>query len=673
MTATPDPLVAASSTRRATNPGDPGVEYRPANRPVALAARRTRTPGASTREVARDGAAATTGMLRTFAVLGIIAICCGLLAWRLWSVFLFADDDLLQFEVADRYGFSRELLTLNVFGHFAPVDRTGHLMLLQLGLNPTAGVVLATGLVGLLLVVVNWLSAELGLSLVKRLLIISAAGSSVTVLSAARWADGALHLFPALTITYAVIALHVRGIRTGRRRWHLISVLVFPLGLLTQERAAFALPLIVLADLLLVWNQLSVGQRLRNLWAVRWPLAGMAVLGLIGAYLIKRNYGGAGALPDPATMFRTLSLAFTNFQFSSLIGVAEPPLLTDSGQFAVGGLIAASCAVLIAVNRRNTGPLIFWLCSWALYWGFLVFSPILNPSLIVKTASSLGYAGYLLVPTLITLGSLHGPRRIGTALRRWRGDHPVQWLWAGWLAAVLVAMTLSAVGFVSDRVELDSARQADTFYRGARESAPQWADLSVTVVPLRAPVGVADENGWSTPYADHQFLLPLISPGWRLGDLTPATVVLDADGRPQPVVLSPVGSAASQAADCNSPADASDGVQLPTTRVNAPGPLFAKITYRSDTSGALKAIIFDDGSYRVGAWSQPVDQGVHTTIVPLPAGSIDAVRLFGMPAGSTLCVQSLELVSPLLVTEPGECVSIDKFAEPVEPVRCPVD
>ena len=194
----------------------------------------------------------------------------------------------------------------------------------------------------------------------------------------------------------------------------------------------------------------------------------------------------------------------------------------------------------------------------------------------------------------------------------------------------------------------------------------------MTVVPLRAPLGVAARDSWSTAYASHQFLLPLISPGWQLGDLSGETVVLNANGRPEPVLLQTVGTGSVPTTGvCRTAADLEDGVELSTTPVPGPGPLFAKVTYQLDTAGELRVIAFDGLDYRFGVWPQPVTAGLHTTIVPLPSGDVDGVRLYGTPVGSTLCVTSLELVRPLLVTGNGSCAVIDEFARPIEPVDPP--
>src|SRR5664279_1213621 len=61
---------------------------------------------------------------------------------RLRDSFVFYMDDFLQFDVAARTGLSKELLTLDVFQHFAPINRLGHLFMLDvLHLDPREGAV----------------------------------------------------------------------------------------------------------------------------------------------------------------------------------------------------------------------------------------------------------------------------------------------------------------------------------------------------------------------------------------------------------------------------------------------------------------------------------------------------------------------------------------------------
>ncbi|WP_395726215.1 hypothetical protein [Nakamurella sp.] len=622
----------------------------------------------------RIGSSASSSSSLTALVLGFATGLCCLLVWlRLRDTYVFADDDFVQFEVARRSGLGWELLTLNVFSHFGPVNRLGHLLLLHTELDVTVGAAVSTALVGIVLLSTIWLVSELGMSLVRRLLVVVATGASLGLTDVAHWTDAAWHILPVLAFTNAVVAMHVRGLRTGRSLWLWAAAAVFPFGLLIQERAAFALPIVVLVDVLLVWNPAPVRERLRRLWSIRRPLLAMTVTAAAGAVLIQRFYAGTGTGPPLGVVARTMVMALT-YQFPQLTGYQPVSPPTPAMQLAtmVLGLVLAVGVVL--VNRANLGPALFIVAVFGLYWGFLVFSPILNAWNVAGTAARLSNSAYLTLPIFIGLASMHGPARWSTALDRLRSAHPRRWLVAGCVAALLVVTIVDANARQVIQRDWAADRAANDFFAGARASAERWTDPALTVLPLHAPERVTASGPWVEAYGEESFLLPLMAPGWALTELTDRTVILDDRGEVQPVTLATVSAADRPAGDqvsCNSPTTDTDGVQLAVSPPATATPLFAVVHYRSDSDGLIRSIAFDGDRFRFGAWKQPILAGSHRTVVPLPSGTVDAVRLFGMPAGSTFCVESLTVVTPVAVNPDGTCQQIDYYGRPQLAVSCP--
>ena len=77
-------------------------------------------------------------------ITGIILISSTIAYLRLRDSFTFYMDDFMQFDVAHRTGLSMELLTLDVFQHFAPINRLGHLFMIEaLNLDPITGALAA--------------------------------------------------------------------------------------------------------------------------------------------------------------------------------------------------------------------------------------------------------------------------------------------------------------------------------------------------------------------------------------------------------------------------------------------------------------------------------------------------------------------------------------------------
>ena len=596
--------------------------------------------------------------------------------WRLVDLFYYSNDDFLQFFAASRSGLSSDLVWMNVFGHVAPFNRLGHgTTLWMFGLDPNGGALLVSGLIWCVLASTAWLTFEVGLSLMRRLLVVTVVGGSEVLLFVALWCDGAWHALPCLTATYVVAALHLRGVRTGKARWHLLSVIVFAIGLLAQERTGFAIPLVILIDVLLLWRHRPWPYRFRGLWSVRWPLLAMSALAAITAWLAYRKGVGPGTEDAFRNTLKTMLDAFTVHFFPQLAGLpattATPSLPFRLGVLAV---IAALGVGLTLWNSNNAGPVLFIPTVFAMFWGFLLFDPMLHTVDVPAIAGGLGYAIYPFVPAVIAVFCLELPI-VSASIARMTAR---QRLVAGALIVALVAgWQLTTTGAFAES-SLDPQRQSHRFFATADSSRQLWSDPAVTVVPVQAPLSIT--STWALDYGRQEFLLNLIEPRWSAGgDLTARTVILDPTGTVRDVALLPMTGpltppdAASGAGSCWSGAAAGGGetfhYKVGDTAIG--GTNFLRATYSAESTGQLSVSSSTGVATLPAPWPIATNPGTHTVLIALPTAIVDAVDLSFTPTEpGKFCLQPPEVVSPVLVGD-GECQAVDQYGQPAGRAPCP--
>jgi hypothetical protein len=591
----------------------------------------------------------------------------GYVFWRISDSFRYYMDDYLQFAVGLEKGLSWDLLGLNVFQHFGPVNRMLHLLVLRVGeFSLTAGMLFAAALVVVLQASLWWLLHELGISVGRTLLALVAVGFSVTVLDTAVWADAAFHIFPALIATNAVVAAHVRAVRTGRRSWHVISIVLFLLGNLTQERGLFALPMVVLADWFLLGAGRSLRERVRLLRSVWIPIAVMTAIALATAAFVYLYYsGGVSTRPTPWVTVRTILGALTEGIFPPWVGIRLQQLAPLAVQCGLLLLLVLLAAVLIWIRRRNLDVLAFFAASFLLYYGFLAFSPLLNEDSIAGTALRLHNGAYLLVPTVVAATSLTF-RRAGTA-RPAAVSRPRR-PWLPIAAAATAAVVLLAMGgrFTSSSWYLE--RDGHGYLATIARDEPKWSDPAVTVLPLRAPQTLA--AFWAEAYGRHQLFLEFYRRGWAPRPLGDEPVVLDRTGAVRPVQLV-------EESQLTSGAQASCGEGQPS-ELRAPEevtgePLFLQLTYRSTSEVRVRPTSFTgeapDPSTSFN-WPVPLESGEHTVVIPLYSTALSTVQLdwFG-PARET-CVLQASVVRPVFAQD-GQCTGMTEYGEATAVENCP--
>jgi len=617
----------------------------------------------------------------------IVAI---LVAW--WGLlsdrFYYGNDDLYQFLTADTFGLSWETVALPVWQHFGPVNRLAHLGVLRLtDLDPMLGFVLVTISFALLLLTLAWLTTELSLSLYRRLAVLVVVGLSIPVSETGIWFDAGMHILPALTVTYAVLAAHARALRTDSSRWHVLTALIFLVGPLTQERPLFALPMIILMDMLLIWRGLPWRERFSRLWSIRRPLGVLiAIAGMVAVayrlFVVDSGYG----TPDWLTALKTTAISLTNYVLPSLLnqypGSAQPELGADApipllGQLGIIAGVVVIGYLFIRVDRQNIGPLLFAASAFVLYYGFLKFSPLLASYTIVANASRLHNAVYVTVPVVIAVACLRwtrpqatSPRASSRPPRLSRPPHRVQTgLAPALLAAAAVLLLLTNVGYLEGKRQ--DASQARQYLDAVRASAPAWSDPEITLVPLYGNPALS--TAWSAPYGRHDQLLKLISPGFIPSDLTPNPVIVAADGTVQPVSLTTLESIPLSPVNfpCVAPGEARRFLLTLPAPVRGET-LFAQVSYTSATDEAGEITAYGRNSISKNFWPIFLGEGRHTSLIPLDTENLRSISIKLFDPDARVCIDALSVVRPALPPDAeGRCRYVDMYGRPSSLTECP--
>lgn len=588
--------------------------------------------------------------------------------WRISDSFRYYMDDYLQFSVALDRGLSWDTLGLNVFQHFGPVNRMLHLLVLRLGhLSLTAGMLAAAGLVVALQASVLWLLRELGVSVGRTVLCLVALGFSITVLDTAVWADAAFHIFPALTVTTAVVAAHVRAATTGSGRWHAVSVVLFAFGTLTQERGLFALPLVILADWFLVGAGTSVRVRLTSLRNSRLPLAAMTVIAAgMAAFIFTVYAGGATTRPSIGTTVRTMLGALTEGVFPPWIGIRIDWLAPVFVQILLLLLLTTIAGLLVRIDRRNADALCFLAASFLLYYGFLAFSPILTADSVDGTALRLHNGTYLLMPTIVAAARLRW-RRPATVPPRWSLPAVRPWPAAGASGLLAIALVLAGGSFTASHWSAE--RKGHAYLSAVAQERPAWSDPAVTVIPLQAPKTVVAY--WAEAYGHHEHFLKFFTRDYVTRPLADRPVVLDNRGHLRPVRLVTEAELGAQGGRSCDPAVRS---VLRSPRTVRGGPLFLQLTYRTEATETVHVTDFSGNPPHLSDpfnWEMPLPSGEHTVVLPLSSPKASALAVDWVHAsGSSRCVLDARVVRPVF-DDDGRCMGMTQYGEPTAVTTCP--
>jgi hypothetical protein len=584
--------------------------------------------------------------------------------------FFYGNDDLLQFSTARVEGLSWRYLSFNVFQHFGPYDRFGHWLVYHFtDLSPVPGLALVLLDQTLLLAAALWLMTELRLSPPRRAVALVVIALSVPTTESALWFDAGMHVLPAIAVTLAICAAHVRGVRTGRQLWHVLTVVLFLLGQLIQERPILALPLLVLVDVLLLWRTLPWRTRVNRLWQLRAPLAALCAAAVVVAaalreFVVQDSYGS----PDWWVTARTMLSALANYLAPSLV---NQPLAEPAGPLAqllvVTGIVGTGL-VLVRLGPHNGGPVLFAAAVFGLYYGFLKFSPLLTEQSITATAERLNNAVYVTVPAVIGLAHVRFSR-LPVARPHLLGQRS-----AGLRRGFQVAGCLALAGYllVSNVAYLDrkwaATTEARAYLDAVRASAPAWSAPGTTLVPLSGNPDMA--TSWSRPLVRQEVVLPLIRKDFVPGATGGAPLLIDDHGHVEPAVLDVLRPAAQVTGGACGARRRFVGKADLAFPVTGGEPLFLRLRYEADqdidvaVSGGLGR------RWTENAGISTLRAGERTQLIPIDATRVQAVDLQVVTAGAGLCLDGGSIVRALMV-DGGRCRAVDVYGRPGAFTRCP--
>lgn len=587
--------------------------------------------------------------------------------------FFYGNDDLLQFSAAREDGLSWRFLSLNVFQHFGPYDRFGHWLVFQYtDLSPALGLSLVLANCTALLAACLWLMTELRLSALRRVVALIVIALSAPTVESGIWFDASMHILPAIAATIAVCAAHVRAVRTGRRRWHVIAVVLFVLAQLIQERPVLALPLLVLVDVLLLWQPLPWRTRGRRLWSLRWPLAALAlaaaaIAAALQEFVVLRTF----ATPSWGVTARHMLMAVTDYAVPSMINRPRGEPTTLPVELAVlAGLLAAGL-LLARLRKYNAGPLLFVAAVFLLYYGFLKFSPMLTTDLIKENALRLHNAVYATVPAIIGLAHVRLPRlrvrRRPPAEQPSAATHRV--LQVSGCLALAAYLLLSCIGYLDRR--WDDTTRARAYVDAVRASVSAWSDPGVDVVPLFAPSAMA--TGWSAEMARHDVLLPFIDKDVSVGAVGRSMVLIDNHGQVQPAALATVrpevdlvdGGCGASGRRLTDKAD----LYFPTIGTS---PLFLRLDYRASQDMDIRLSSAWDHVWTANSWPTRLPAGSHTRLIPIASPLLLGIDLQTGTPGAEFCVATASIVRAVQVDEATQrCREVDWFGRSGRVTHCP--
>lgn len=602
------------------------------------------------------------GRSRALRAAGWVALVLCLAAAQLALVhrrFYYGNDDLLQFRVADEVGLSWELLSLNVFQHFGPYNRLAHLAVAGTGMSPAAG--LAFMVVNLVAMLAGclWFMTELGLPTRRRVVGLVLIGLSVTVSESAIWFDTSMHILPAIAVTAAICAAHVRAVRTGRARWHVVTLVLFLAGQLVQERPVFALPLAVLAVVLLLWRDRPWRERLHGLWSLRvpllvWSLVAAGVAAALQAFVV---FDGGGT-PGWGTTARTMLLGLTAYVVPGVVNLplADPPGIAAQLGVLAGVLVAG--AVLAKARRGNAGPLLFAAAAFLLYYGFLKLSPLLadTPASVRANAERLHYAVYVIPPLVVALVSLRWPflqrgRETGVRRRRRTGG----WFTVFLASALAVVLVLAGGAYLERRWA--ATTDARAYMDAVRAQAQRWSDPGVTLVPLWAPAAMTTD--WARPLGRHDRLLDLVVDDFEVQDLGDRPVVIDDSGRVRPAELLPVdGAVRIDSGRCGRRTTTPAGdVRAEVADTVARVPAYLVISYRARAATELNVVTDPEAAGGLGFQRIALPAGERTRVIPLDDENVRDL----VATGSGLCIEEISIARVAVVEDGDTCRYVDRF------------
>jgi hypothetical protein len=625
------------------------------------------------------GRAATSGApakgdRRRHEALGVaLAITATMAYWlsQAWHHVAYLNDDLILFNVASK-GLSRHLLAYNLYEHFAPLDHLFYWIELRLApFDPLTATAIITALVLGMLLALEWLLRELQVGCVMRALAVAVLGTSVVTFVASTWWGAGVDIPVALTAILLIMAAHVRAMRLRSWRWHLVTVALMAVGVAVSERAIFTAEYLVLLDFAVGLRQGTLRAGWQRVWSAKWWLAPVFAVAVAGAALIGKYYYLAYPLPPMTEVVKLVSVTFGKWFVPALAGSYTSVGAPRAIALLFTGLAVAVCAWLIAIDRRNLGPILLFGVAFVTDYVFLGINRLgIYP--IADLGGNLDYAAWILPVFAVSVALLRVPKTaIPRVLRHARLGVAVAGL-AG------VAILANTAWFVQSKFTI--LNHGYQYWTNLRADESEWSSHSVTVLPLGMPLDLAAP--FVDPYGRLDVVLPEVDPDVRVGLHDPGSSprVVMADGTTRAAALRPAvtaGAAAlagARAVDgaltsrdglpCFTGATPAAYLQVTLPRPVTGAPLLLELAYYADRDSTVSfTTVSGAGGANINPVGSALYAGTHTGVFPLDGVDAAQLQITSLSAGVRVCFTSLAIDTPVLPAVDGTCRTVDRFGD----------
>lgn len=460
------------------------------------------------------------------------------------------------------------------------------------------------------------------------------------------WAAG-LNQIPLQAVFFASVAAWVHYLRSRHRRWLLITFLILGFGLLCYVKTLFLFPVLGFIALAYFAEGGPV-RRVRSAVRTYWPAVLTGLVGAAGftAYYVTHvpqlaTSGGSRQFGELLDGMLGTSFAVGAFggpwRWDDRIapaGLADPPAWSVHLCWALVALVIA----YLALRRERT------LRAWAMLAVYLLadFTILLTTRAPVVgavtgfeyrylTDSACALALAVSLASMPILGALQSSTpRAQPLLTR---GLPRRFVVAA-VALIVVSGTASATAYArmwhSENVGEHFLGTAVSSMEGRDEVDLADQDVPPTVI---APFG--------HPYNRTRILLPLLTTTAHFPEATDQLNILDEDGAVQPADLDVAASSLPPPVDGCGWRVASAGRSIPLERPTNGFSWWLKIGYLA--SG--------DSAVRVTAGTSSVEtevfRGLGDLFVYVDGGVFDEVRLDGLDPGVTLCIDAVDVGTPV--------------------------
>lgn len=552
--------------------------------------------------------------------------------WVAWGA-SFWEDDYLYLADAQQ-GLTLDYLTQDYSGHL----QVGQFFVVWVlaRLAPLSHPVAAAGILAL---------SALAVALFARLLLV-VCGSSRDILvplavyalcpvalNATTWWAAAIQAIPLQIAMILTVDAHVRHTQTGRRRWLLLAIGSFVLGLLFWEKALLILPLVA-GLTMLVLRPAGGNGVLRQLRPQAWLWVAYGSLAAVYATVFVRITDSTGSRVDLPTTLQAFRIGALD---TFTVGLAGGPWRAEGrlpitlsaaphGSVLIVALILGAAVLVVSVRWRGAYAVRVWLLLLGYLATDLGLLAVTRLDFIgAELARDPRYVTDAIPVAALCLALILMPGRASVAsapaLRDAPAGRPI--LLTSLLLAYL-ASCLITTGAVARHGSAHSAAGYLDTLRGSLAADPD-AQLVDGPVPIKILSSLfAERSGLSTVTTAMGLDRTYGAPAEHL-------LIADLQGRLRPVDLKdPVRSARGPVRGCGWEARGPDGVV-----VALPQPAGGVVRLGYFVGESVRAVVETAGRRH----DVVLLEGLHDLYVPLPPGVLAAdVTLSGLPAGVNACL-----------------------------------